>query len=52
MAESIEQKNEKPIILDGKTISQQQLEEARENKATRIVEKKDGTHVTLTHLRG
>ena len=43
---------ENKIILDGQEVTKDQLSEALENKATRIVEKNDGSFITLKKLKG
>ena len=40
------------VILDGQEVDRQKLEEAKQNKATRVVETKEGEFKTLQKLRG
>lgn len=46
--------DDKKLILDGKEVTQQQLQEAQNNPAVRIVEdkKNPGQYKTLTKMRG
>jgi hypothetical protein len=47
----VENVSTKKIILDGKEVTAQQLQEAKNNKSVRIVEdKKTGEYKTLTKL--
>jgi hypothetical protein len=42
----------KPVILDGAPVSPEKLEEAKENKATKVIETAEGDYKTLHRLRG
>jgi len=42
---------EKKIILDGKDVTREQLEEAQKNQAVRIIETENGNYKTLQKLR-
>ena len=50
----MEENTDNKVKLDGVDITQQQLEEKKQNQAVRIVEDKNnpGTFKTLKHLRG
>lgn len=52
--EQTTENNEKKILLDGQEVTEQQLQEAKENQGTRIVEDKKtpGAYKTLTKMRG
>ena len=43
---------EAKITLDGKEVTAQQLQEAKENQATRIVEEAPGVYKTLKKIKG
>jgi len=40
------------VKLDGKEITREELDKAKENQGVRIIETNPGEHKTLQHLRG
>lgn len=54
MAEELNEAKKAVILLDGKEVTVEQLEEAKKNTAVRIIEDKDnpGQYRTLTKMQG